>query len=107
MVIGTTRFFGNNSELFSRLNSELQSLQTQAGTGKTELKLSENITDISKLSAAEEKKSETPVTEEASVEVAKETKTEEASPQEDSKAKEEPKEEIPAEKKAEEAETKS
>ena len=59
MVIGTTRFFGNNSELFSRLNSELQSLQTQAGTGKTELKLSENITDISKLSAAEEKKSET------------------------------------------------
>lgn len=55
----------------------------------------------------EEKKLETPVTEEAPVEVAKETKTEEASPQEDSKAKEEPKEEIPAEKKAEEAETKS
>ncbi|MDC3096907.1 50S ribosomal protein L19 [Alphaproteobacteria bacterium] len=55
----------------------------------------------------EEKKSETPVTEEAPVEVPKETKTEEASPQEDSKAKEEPKEEIPAEKKAEEAETKS
>ena len=59
MVIGTTRFFGNNSELFSRLNSELQALQTQAGTGTAELKLSENITDISKLSAAEEKKSET------------------------------------------------
>ena len=55
----------------------------------------------------EEKKSETPVTEDAPVEAAKETKTEEASPQEDSKAKEEPKEEIPAEKKAEEAETKS
>ena len=55
----------------------------------------------------EEKKPETPVTEEAPVEVDKETKTEEASPQEDSKAKEEPKEEIPAEKKAEEAETKS
>ena len=55
----------------------------------------------------EEKKPETPVTEEAPVKVAKETKTEEASPQEDSKAKEEPKEEIPAEKKAEEAETKS
>ena len=55
----------------------------------------------------EEKKHETPLTEEAPVEVAKETKTEEASPQEDSKAKEEPKEEIPAEKKAEEAETKS
>ena len=55
----------------------------------------------------EEKKSEAPVTGEAPVEAAKETKTEEASPQEDSKAKEEPKEEIPAEKKAEEAETKS
>ena len=55
----------------------------------------------------EEKKSETPVTEEAPVELAKETKTEAASPQEDSKPKEEPKEEIPAEKKAEEAETKS
>ena len=55
----------------------------------------------------EEKKPETPVTEEAPVEVAKETKKEEAPPQEDSKAKEELKEEIPAEKKAEEAETKS
>ena len=55
----------------------------------------------------EEKKSEIPVTEEAPVEPAKETKTEVASPQEDSKHKEEPKEEIPAEKKAEEAETKS
>jgi large subunit ribosomal protein L19 len=55
----------------------------------------------------EEKKSDTPVTEEAPVEAAKETKTEEASHQEDSKAKEEPKEEIAAEKKAEEAETKS
>ena len=55
----------------------------------------------------EEKKPGIPVIEEAPVEVAKETKTEEASPQEDSKAKEEPKEEIPAEKKAEEAETKS
>ena len=55
----------------------------------------------------EEKKPETPVTKEAPVEAAKETKTEAASPQEDSKLKEEPKEEIPAEKKAEEAETKS
>ena len=53
MTIGTTRFFGNNSELFSKLNTELQSLQTQAGTGKAELKLANNIGDISKLSAAE------------------------------------------------------
>jgi large subunit ribosomal protein L19 len=55
----------------------------------------------------EEKKSDTPVTEEAPVEAAKETKTEALSPQEDSKAKEELKEEISAEKNAEEAETKS
>ena len=55
----------------------------------------------------EEKKSETPVTEEAPVEAAKETTIEAASSQEDSKLKEEPKEEIPSEKKAEEAETKS
>ena len=55
----------------------------------------------------DEKKPETPVTEEAPVEAAKETKTEEASPQEDAKPNEEQKDEIPAEKKAEEAETKS
>ena len=55
----------------------------------------------------EEKKPETPVTEEVPLEAAKETKTEAASSQEDSKPKEEPKEEIPAEKKIEEAETKS
>ncbi len=55
----------------------------------------------------EEKKHETPVTEEAAVEAVKETKTVAASPQEDSKPKEEPKEEIPSEKKVEEAETKS
>ncbi len=55
----------------------------------------------------EEKKAETPVTEEAPLETAKETKTEVASAQEVSKPNEAPKEEIPAEKKAEEAETKS
>ena len=59
MSVSTTRFFDNNSALFSKINDELKSLQGQVGTGKAELKLSENITDISKLSAAEEKKSET------------------------------------------------
>ena len=68
--------------------------------------ISLNAFKVARLSSPS-KKPETLVTEEAPVEVAKETKTEEASPQEDSKAKEEPKEEIPAEKKAEEAETKS
>ena len=59
MSVSTTRFFDNNSTLFSKINDELKSLQGQVGTGKAELKLSENITDISKLSEEKEKKSET------------------------------------------------
>jgi flagellar hook-associated protein 3 FlgL len=59
MTIGTTRFFTNNSELFSRLNEELKSLQSQAGSGKADLKLSKNYRDVAKLSASEEMKSET------------------------------------------------
>ena len=58
MTVGTTRFFNNNSDLFNQLNKDLKSLQAQAGTGDAELKLGSNIQDISKLSAAEEKKSE-------------------------------------------------
>ena len=56
MSVSTTRFFDNNSALFSKLNNELKSLQGQVGTGEAELKLANNIQDISKLSAAEEKK---------------------------------------------------
>ena len=59
MVIGTTRFFQNNSELFSRLNDDLKSLQTQAGTGKAELKLSDSYRDVENLSASEELRAET------------------------------------------------
>ena len=59
MSVSTTRFFDNNSALFSKLNDELKSLQGQVGTGQADLNLTENIGDISKLSAAEEKKSET------------------------------------------------
>jgi flagellar hook-associated protein 3 FlgL len=59
MSVSTTRFFDNNSALFSKLNDDLKSLQGQVGTGEAELKLSKNIGDISKLSAADEKKSET------------------------------------------------
>ena len=44
--------------MFSKLNNELKSVQGQVGTGEAELKLANNIQDISKLSAAEEKKSE-------------------------------------------------
>ena len=59
MAIGTPRLHQQNVELFARLNQELKSLQGQVGSGKADLKLSENLYDISKLSAAEERKSET------------------------------------------------
>jgi len=59
MTIGTTRFFQNNSELFSRLNEDLKSLQSQAGSGKADLKLSENFRDVAKLSAADEMRTQT------------------------------------------------
>jgi len=58
MSISSTRFFQSNSELFSRLSSELKTLQTEAGTGKATLKLSESLGDVSKLNAGEEKASE-------------------------------------------------
>ena len=59
MTIGTPRLHQQNVELFAKLNTEMKSLQGQVGSGKADLKLSENLYDISKLSAAEEKKSET------------------------------------------------
>ena len=58
MSIGTPRLHQQNVELFSRLNQELKSLQGQVGSGQADLKLSENLYDIEKLSAAEEKKTE-------------------------------------------------
>ena len=59
MSVSTTRFFDTNSALFSKINDELKSLQGQVGTGEAELTLAKDIRDISKLSAADEKKSET------------------------------------------------
>ena len=59
MSVSTTRFFDSNSALFSKINDELKSLQGQVGTGEAELTLAKDIRDISKLSAADEKKSET------------------------------------------------
>lgn len=59
MTVGTTQFFQKNSELFSRLNEDLKSLQSQVGSGKADLKLSESYRDVAKLSAAEEMRSET------------------------------------------------
>ena len=58
MTVGTPRLHQQNVELFARLNQELKSIQGQVGSGKVDLKLSGNLHDISKLNAAEEKKSE-------------------------------------------------
>ena len=59
MTIGTPRLHEQNVELFARLNNELKSIQGQVGSGKADLKLSENLYDISKLNAGEERKAET------------------------------------------------
>ena len=59
MTIGTPRLHQQNVELFAKLNKEMKSLQAQVGSGKADLKLSKDLHDISKLSAAEEKKVET------------------------------------------------
>ena len=59
MKIGTPRLHEQNVEIFARLNKELKSIQGQVGSGKADLKLSENLYDISKLNAGEEKKVET------------------------------------------------
>tara|TARA_B100000963_G_scaffold57114_1_gene45231 strand:+ start:3995 stop:5263 length:1269 start_codon:yes stop_codon:yes gene_type:complete len=59
MTIGTPRLHQQNVELFAKLNKEMKSLQGQVGSGKADLKLSKDLHDISKLSAAEEKKVET------------------------------------------------
>ena len=59
MTIGTPRLHQQNVELFSKLNQEMKSIQSQVGSGKADLKLSENLHEIAKLSAAEEKIAET------------------------------------------------
>ena len=59
MTIGTPRLHQQNVELFAKLNQELKSIQAQVGSGEAELKLSENLHEISKLNAAEERISET------------------------------------------------
>ena len=59
MTIGTPRLHQQNVELFAKLNQEMKSIQSQVGSGKADLKLSEDLHDIAKLSAAEEKVTET------------------------------------------------
>jgi len=59
MTIGTPRLHQQNVELFAKLNQEMKSIQSQVGSGKVDLKLSENLHEIAKISAAEEKIVET------------------------------------------------
>ena len=59
MTIGTPRLHQQNVELFAKLNQEMKSIQSQVRSGKADLKLSENLHEIAKLSAAEEKIVET------------------------------------------------
>ena len=49
MTIGTPRLHQQNVELFAKLNQEMKSIQAQVGSGKAELKLSENLHEIAKL----------------------------------------------------------
>ena len=58
MSIGTNRLFQTNQQLFSTLNKELRALQEQAGSGTRDLKLSDDLIDISKLNAMEETSAE-------------------------------------------------
>ena len=58
MTVGTIRLHEKNAELFNSLSKEIRSLQSQVGSGKADLKLSHNLHEISKLSAAQEAKSE-------------------------------------------------
>ena len=58
MTVGTIRLHEKNAELFNSLSKEMRSLQSQVGSGKADLKLSQNLHEISKLSAAQEAKSE-------------------------------------------------
>ena len=58
MTVGTTRLHEKNAELFARLNQEMRAAQAQVGSGQKDLKLSENLHEIARLSAAEEKKAE-------------------------------------------------
>ena len=58
MTVGTTRLHEKNAELFARLSQEMRTAQAQVGSGQKDLKLSENLHEIARLSAAEEKKAE-------------------------------------------------
>ena len=78
MTVGTTRLHEKNAELFARLSQEMRAAQAQVGSGLKDLRLSKNLHEIARLSAAEEKKAEEKKEEAAPA--AAEEKKEEAAP---------------------------
>ena len=54
MVISTSNIYQRNIDNFSRQSAEINNIQAQASTGKKDLSLAENLTDIDNLNAAED-----------------------------------------------------
>ena len=59
MVISTSNIYQRNIDNFSRQSAEINNIQAQASTGKKDLSLAENLTDIDNLNAAEDHKAQT------------------------------------------------
>ena len=59
MVISTSNIYQRNIDNFSRQSAEINNIQAQASTGKKDLTLAENLTDIDNLNAAEDHKTQT------------------------------------------------
>ena len=59
MVISTSNIYQRNIDNFSRQSAEINNIQAQASTGKKDLSLAENLTDIDNLNAAEDHKTQT------------------------------------------------
>ncbi len=59
MVISTSNIYQRNIDNFSRQSAEINNIQAQASTGKKDLFLAENLTDIVNLNAAEDHKAQT------------------------------------------------
>jgi flagellar hook-associated protein 3 FlgL len=58
MVISTSNIYQRNIDNFSRQSAEITNLQAQASTGKKDLSLAENLTEIDNLNAAEDHKTQ-------------------------------------------------
>ena len=59
MVISTSGIYQRNIDNFTRQTKEINEIQDQASTGKKNLSLANNLTDIDNLNAAEDHKSQT------------------------------------------------